>query len=249
MLHCIESCGSTTWDYPHFIRCIIDVGKVSVAYSLAFEFITQSAGYSSWIPISRSIFILLLLACYCLLLLETDNMGQRHQLFVIVIIAGRPRPLAALHNQFLWGPGAVARCLRLLQVFQAPENRIPIQQELLAARSRPEALWNQELTYDYRGSDCANITAPFPFIFTATTLGGSFDPIHGRHDRVHPLQFNTPFDGGDNNDGITIIDVTEQAHPRYCFVLLEGRNCNKPLSASGYLKTLPGDQQRIQRIA
>ncbi|KAL8796540.1 MAG: hypothetical protein Q9195_001214 [Heterodermia aff. obscurata] len=148
-------------------------------------------------------------------------MGQRHQLFIIAKIDGRYRGLAALHNQRLNGLSAVARCCRTLQVFQAAENRIPIQQELLAARSRPEAFWNRELTYDYRRSDCAEIIAPFPFISTALTLGSSFDPFNGVHDRVFPLQFNTPFDGGDNNDGVTIIDVTQPAHPRYCFVFFE----------------------------
>lgn len=31
------------------------------------------------------------------------------------------------------------------------------------------------------------------------------------------------FDGGDNNDGITILDVTEAQSPRYCFANLEDR--------------------------
>ena len=173
-------------------------------------------------------------------------MGQRHQLYLVAKIARRYRPLAALHNQWLYSASAVARCSRLLQVFQAPENRIPVQQELLAAQSRNEAFWDRKLTYDYRGSDCAEIIAPFPFISTLFTLGSSFDPIRGIHDRVLPLQFNTPFDGGDNNDGVTIIDVTRQDHPRYCFVFFEGRDymdasqsrpeMYTPLSASDYLK-------------
>ena len=71
--------------------------------------------------------------------LETDSMGQRHQIYVIAKVAGRYRGLAALHNQWLYGSPAVARCRRALQVFRAAENRVPIQQKLLAARSRPEA--------------------------------------------------------------------------------------------------------------
>ena len=43
---------------------------------------------------------------------------------------------------------AISCCRRLLQVFQAPENVVPIQQELLAARYRGEAFWNQRLNYD-----------------------------------------------------------------------------------------------------
>ena len=98
--------------------------------------------------------------------------------------------------------------------------------------------------------------APFPFISTALILGASFDPDRGLHSRVHPLEFNMPFDGGDNNDGVTIIDITEQAHPRYCFVFFNntgreysddsvsgnssesasGPHLRTPLSATSYLK-------------
>lgn len=172
-------------------------------------------------------------------------MGQRHQLFIIARILGRYRGLAALHHQWSYGSGAVARCSRLLEVFQAPENRIPIQQELLGARSRDEAFWNQK--FDYAQDDYARRVAPFPFISTALILGGSFDPDKGKHSRVHPLDFNTPFDEGDNNDGVTIIDITEQAHPRYCFVFFndierdyeddnDWAKLRTPLSASSYLE-------------
>lgn len=181
-------------------------------------------------------------------------MGQRHQLFIIAKILGRYRGLAALHKQNGWGYQAVARCSRLLEVFQAPENRIPIQQELLRARTHDEAFWNQKS--EGSQSNYAQRVAPFPFISTALILGASFDPDRGQYNRVHPLEFNTPFDGIDNNDGVTIIDVTEQARPRYCFVFFNsiereysddsdsgnssesdsGPNLYTPLSASSYLK-------------
>ena len=181
-------------------------------------------------------------------------MGQRHQLFIIAKILGRYRGLAALHKQFGWGYQAVARCSRLLEVFQAPENRIPIQQELLRARTHDEAFWNQKS--DDSQSNYAQRVAPFPFISTALILGASFDTDRGQHNRVHPLEFNTPFDAVDNNDGVTIIDVTEQVHPRYCFVFFNsieqaysddsdsgksnesdsGPHLHTPLSASSYLK-------------
>ena len=72
-----------------------------------------------------------------------------------------------------------------------------------------------------------------------------------------PLQFNTPFDGGDNNDGVTIIDVTQEADPRYCFVFFEGHDymdnseprakMYTPLSASDYLKVY--DDRNCQGIS
>ena len=177
-------------------------------------------------------------------------MGQRHQLFIIAKIAGRYRGLAALHKQFGFGLRAVARCCRLLEIFQAPENQIPIQQELLGATTRDEAFWNQE--FDDSQSNYAQRVAPFPFISAALLLGGSFDPDRGLVARVHSISFNMPFDYGGNDDGITIIDITEQAHPRYCFVFFNeiyqnsysensdesdpGAELCTPLSASSYLK-------------
>ena len=125
-------------------------------------------------------------------------MGQRHQLFIIAKIAGRYRGLAALHKQWNYGSQAVAPCSRLLEVFQEPENRIPIQQELLGARTRDEAFWNQKL--DSSQSNYAQRVASFPFISTALILGASFDPDRGLHSRVHPLEFNMPFDGVGNDD-------------------------------------------------
>jgi hypothetical protein len=67
-------------------------------------------------------------------------MGQRHQLFVIAKIANRYRGLAVFHHQWLYGDIALERCLRILTIFSAPANRLPIQQELTAARRLDEEL-------------------------------------------------------------------------------------------------------------
>jgi hypothetical protein len=75
---------------------------------------------------------------------------------------------------------------------------------------------------------------------------GSFDPTETYYYMVHHLPFNLEFNGGDNNDGITILDITDLDRSRYCFVnFIEEKYGNEapgvpaplmtPLSASQYL--------------
>jgi hypothetical protein len=139
-------------------------------------------------------------------------MGQRHQLFVIAKIANRYRGLAVFHHQWLYGARALKQCLALLTIFSSPANRLAILQELAAARRHAESFWTKPSTYD----DCE---VPFPFISTCLLLGASFDVKDGYNANVTPEPFNMAFNGGDNNDGITIIDITDLSHVRYCFVL------------------------------
>ena len=66
-------------------------------------------------------------------------MGARRQIFVVAKVASRCRGLVALHHQVLNSAKAVSCCRRLLQLFRARENRVPIEQELFGAQSRNEA--------------------------------------------------------------------------------------------------------------
>ena len=148
-------------------------------------------------------------------------MGQRHQLFIIAKVFRRYRTLAALHNQWLYGERPLKQCLRLLTVLQTESNRIPITQELRTAREKPEEFWTDDA-----------IVQPFPFIATCLTVGSSFEPDVGYSARVHPMRFNTTLDQIDNNDGITVIDISNLDRFRYCFAFPDKR---RPLSASAYL--------------
>jgi len=138
-------------------------------------------------------------------------MGQRHQLFVIAKIGNRYRGLAVFHHQWLYGSIALERCLRILTIFSAPANRLPIQQELTAAKRLDEEFWAKP-------QDWEDFEVPFPFINTCLLLGASFDvkAVYNSHVKLYP--FDMPFNGGDNNDGITVIDITDLKHVRYCFV-------------------------------
>ncbi|KAL8951517.1 MAG: hypothetical protein Q9222_002520 [Ikaeria aurantiellina] len=160
-------------------------------------------------------------------------MGQRHQLFVIAKINSRYRTLCAVHHQWLYGHTALKRCLDTLKIFQDPTNRVPLQQEIIAAKNNEEVLWPEKL--DYR-----DIHIHFPFIATCLTLGAGFGPEGYTHGvLIEP--FHMRFNGGDNNNGITIFDITNLEHVRYCFVDFYGMESQHqvqlmaPLSAHTYL--------------
>jgi len=138
-------------------------------------------------------------------------MDQRHLLFVIAKIANRYRGLAVLEHQWLYGALALERCLRILTIFSAPENRLPIQQELTAARRLDEDFWTNTCSW-------VDFEVPFPFITTCLLLGASFDVKAVYNSRVNLQPFNTTFHTGDNNGGITVIDLTDPTHVRYCFM-------------------------------
>ncbi|KAL2679246.1 hypothetical protein Neosp_010013 [[Neocosmospora] mangrovei] len=131
-------------------------------------------------------------------------MGQRHQLFVIARVVAVRRvgpafmPSAPPH---LFGPGeplgpearAGSRCFFLQRQTSSPSK--------------------QE---EYR--DAESTTCPFPFITTCLAIGASYDSKTGQVQAIHELRYDMGYDQGDNNDGITVIDVTDLDHVRYCFV-------------------------------
>ncbi|KAL8887017.1 MAG: hypothetical protein Q9215_005353 [Flavoplaca cf. flavocitrina] len=163
-------------------------------------------------------------------------MGQRHQLFVIARIIGRYRQLAAIHHQWLYGHTALRRCRDILNIFGNKTNRIPLPQELIAASQKDDDFWLA--AHDDRHK---NEHVPFPFIMTCLVTGASFN-LDGYYHNVLVEPFYMAYDEGDNNNGITVFDITEPANPRYCFVDFMGMesergvDLNTPLSARTYLE-------------
>ncbi|KAF2867505.1 hypothetical protein BDV95DRAFT_598161 [Massariosphaeria phaeospora] len=165
-------------------------------------------------------------------------MGQRHQAFVIAKINGRYRSLAAVHNQWYYGLTAVKGCRRILTVLEDPTNRHLLELELArASRSTPE-------TWDAMDDWDRNI-AEFPFITTCLVAAGSVDLETGHVGVFIPMPWNMSWCQGDNNDGITIFDVSDPCKIRYCFLVWEASEQTKgpyeddlfrvPLSGEEYL--------------
>ncbi|KAL8741922.1 MAG: hypothetical protein Q9184_008327, partial [Pyrenodesmia sp. 2 TL-2023] len=125
-------------------------------------------------------------------------------------------------------------------IFQDTSNRSPIQQELLAASSKDDDFWLPgEPTASY--NDEKNNHVPFPFIMTCLIVGASFS-LDGYYHGVSVESFYMAFDEGDNNNGITIFDITDLTDVRYCFVDFYGMESKRevalmtPLSARIYLE-------------
>lgn len=157
-------------------------------------------------------------------------MGQRHQLFVIA----RPKPgqryrsLAAVHYQSLCGLEALQCCFRLLRIFYDEANLIALKQELAFAANYFDTATDEELeALQENNPEQAEGPCPFPFITTCLILGASCNPVTGCHSSVSEEKFGMAFDEGDNNDGVTIIDITELSDIRYCFVNFRAI-CQKP---------------------
>lgn len=169
-------------------------------------------------------------------------MGSRHQLFVVARMRKRYRTLAAVHHQSLSGIRPLERCLRLLAIFQDKTNHPPIRQELRAAREHSDNLWARR-----------DIFQPFPYVATCLTVGCSFDPDAAYQDRVHPKRFNTTLREVDNNDGITVVDISDPDRLSYCFAFLAGQwgveeSLSRPLSPATYLSRYirpPGHVSRV----
>ncbi|KAF2170708.1 hypothetical protein M409DRAFT_51705 [Zasmidium cellare ATCC 36951] len=135
-------------------------------------------------------------------------MGQRHQLYVIAKADGRYRTLAALHKQWSYSIGAIARCQLVMQVFRA--NASLVKQEIQKAEKLD---WQKEVEAEgVKGSlSEREMNLLFPFIATCLIVGAG--------DKwLLPITI-VPTDG-DNNDGITVLDITDPDMPRYAFVSL-----------------------------
>lgn len=125
-------------------------------------------------------------------------------------------------------------------------NRVPIAQELRAAREKGDDIWTSK-----------DIFQPYPFIATCLTVGSS-DPEEGYQRRVHPMPFNTSPKQTQNDDGITVIDISDLDRLRYCFAFpkrqevgydsgtdsFEYIDRRGPLKASKYLSRYVSSRER-----
>ncbi|ESZ98569.1 hypothetical protein SBOR_1019 [Sclerotinia borealis F-4128] len=107
-------------------------------------------------------------------------------------------------------------CLNIQQIFQSPANRIALSHELRHAARLTEEDWVREGGLKYQIKTVAEVL--FPFILTCLTVGTALNVKEDYLARVHVLPFDTSFDEGDNDDGITVLDITDLERVRYCFV-------------------------------
>jgi len=156
-------------------------------------------------------------------------MGQRHQLFIVSKIRDRYRTLAVVHHQWLYGASATKACWRILQILEHPANKRLIKHELAHAATRPGEWWDDL-------GDSEDV-ALFPITLTCLLLGAGIDPRPDSHYQYNaiPLRTATTLAEVDNNDGITVIDISNLDAIRYCFIFLSDPMA--PITGIQYYRT------------
>ncbi|KIY67805.1 hypothetical protein CYLTODRAFT_375353 [Cylindrobasidium torrendii FP15055 ss-10] len=150
-------------------------------------------------------------------------MGQRHQAFAIakVVPHGGARAyyrcVAAWHHQWSYGRLPLHAANRFCQLLRQKDNASIVLHEIAAIDGK----------YGRRGKE-PKIPAT-PCVYIAWLLGQAWnidlDTEAQGKSYISGTSFNNALlpasmksGGGDNNDGITIFDVTDPANPSYCFV-------------------------------
>lgn len=112
-------------------------------------------------------------------------------------------------------------CLRLIKIFQCNQNRRGLQHELQYAAKQRWTAGDQVIGGTSADSKILADTPEdvcFPLIMTCLVVGASIDARDAKYSHVLTLPFNTRFNGARNDEGVTIIDISNLANIRYCFV-------------------------------
>ncbi|KAL2860000.1 uncharacterized protein BJX67DRAFT_386444 [Aspergillus lucknowensis] len=138
---------------------------------------------------------------------------------------------------------ALTTCLRLIRIFEDDSNRISLEQELRSAAEyfqghAPPA----KQPVRWIGKD-DELPCPFPFITTCLVVGTSYDPQAPHISIAHEEPYWMGYNQGDNNDGITVLDITRLDKVQYCFVNFVDYDeremkteLDTPLTGLGYLQ-------------
>ncbi|OCH95882.1 hypothetical protein OBBRIDRAFT_443128 [Obba rivulosa] len=175
-------------------------------------------------------------------------MGQRHQVFVIARI--RPhgslhnaepkyRCIAALHRQWCYGRDPLEAMRRFLTLVKQPENAEMIRAEIRSIHGQ----------YGHPGTAHSPkiVDIPCPFIGALLSFAWNVDLTPGKC----TLSGSWPDSllwasmgswDGDNNDGISVVDVTDPNNPAFGFLLSK----SAILTPAGYLRKyekIPSDEE------
>ncbi|KAF5336256.1 hypothetical protein D9758_016062 [Tetrapyrgos nigripes] len=165
-------------------------------------------------------------------------MGQRHQVFVIARLVPHGsttgqafyRCIAAHHHQFCYGSLPLRGVNRFLALLRNENNASIIRDEIRRVQG----------VYGRRGESPYMPLMPCPYTLFLLSLAWNVD----MGDLEQPYFSGAGFDScvfspnmgsfaGDNDDGITVIDVTDPADPAYCFI--RSRRSG-PVDMRGYVR-------------
>ncbi|RDB21908.1 hypothetical protein Hypma_010968 [Hypsizygus marmoreus] len=185
-------------------------------------------------------------------------MGQRHQAFVIAKVVphgqtqARYRCIAALHHQWCYGRLPLKATRRFLSVVKQKDNAEIIHEELRLIQGK-YARWGEQP----EKPKIPNVPCPYTAFLLGTSWNLDFENKNDPYSSGGALNnallpANMGSSDGDNNDGITVIDITDPEHPAYCFVSVGGLEAEEavedyvPLSATDYARAyypIPGAKE------
>ncbi|KAG6819691.1 hypothetical protein H0H93_009603 [Arthromyces matolae] len=161
-------------------------------------------------------------------------MGERHQAFLVVKIVphegtkAKYRCIAAMHHQSCYGRLPLRAVRRFLTLMKKPLHQKIIREELRALDNHYGG-WRQ--TPKIPGNPCPYSSFLLSVSFNIDCSEDIEDAyVSGLGIRPTMLHADMGSFQGDNNTGISVIDVTNPEDPAYCFV-----RSYSPLSANEYL--------------
>lgn len=183
-------------------------------------------------------------------------MGQRSQTFVIAkaVPYGETkayyRCVAAWHHQWCYGILPLLAARRFLTLLEQRENAEIVLDELRRLQGQYGRQESQDtpriprvpcsyISFLIGSAWNVDINDPFSPYFHRSSFQGSLLPanmLSGGGGRLYFVRIETYLANAcfiDNNEGITIIDVTNPSKPAYCFVKLEE---SRILSAAQYAR-------------
>ncbi|KAJ3530372.1 hypothetical protein NMY22_g8601 [Coprinellus aureogranulatus] len=163
-------------------------------------------------------------------------MGQRHQLFLVARVSKAPgspkayRCVAAFHHQWCYGRLPLRCVARFKHLARVKDNADLIQRDLdryPEGVEKSSAIPCPFISFLARGAFSTDNECDYGEPYSTGVL---LEPAHmGSTD-------------GDNNDGITIIDITVPGEPKYCFASFRGLEAAQvvpqrvPLTATQYVR-------------
>ncbi|KAH9921524.1 uncharacterized protein BXZ73DRAFT_79920 [Epithele typhae] len=162
-------------------------------------------------------------------------MERRHQAFLIARVrphgapAGHPgnrRCIAAIHHEWCYGSLPLTATRRFIDLVRQPMNAAAVLSEIRSLEGKYGPFGNREPTIP-------EIPCPYTTSLFATAWTTNLEPDdRGRTYSTGfiPLEAYTGCWDDENNEGITVIDVTDPNNPDHCFMRHEA-----VLDAYGYL--------------
>lgn len=140
--------------------------------------------------------------------------SHNHQFSVVASVDDHYRVLSTVQCSYPSAHAVLKRCLGILKIFQDASNRMPIQQELQAAKGF--AALSQDWDREWHAHSSKPI--PLPFITTCLIVGTSFTFDEGYHFEAACKHLRTGLAVGlFSVTGTVFFDITDLDHVRYAF--------------------------------